>query len=207
MSNKSAAVIDYKMGNIKSLINALKHIEIKSAFINNPKELKNFSHIILPGVGSSNEAYRRLSSLGFLEYLKESVYEKNTKLLGICVGMQVLGKSTEEDGGSAGLNFVDNMIKKLPSDLEKKMKVPHVGFNEVVDSGSSSLLKGLTKNSDFYFVHSYGMEVLNKDYEKGVTHHSNSFVSLIEKGSVYGTQFHPEKSQTNGLNLLRNFFR
>ena len=207
MKNKSVAVVDYKMGNIKSLINALNHIEIKSEFISKPEELKNFSYIILPGVGSSSEAYKRLNKLGFVEHLQDSVYERRTKLLGICVGMQVLGKSTEEDGGSSGLNFVDNKIKRLPTNLEKKMKVPHVGFNEVVNSGPSSLMEGLGNHSDFYFVHSYGMEVLGKDYEVGVTNYSNPFVSLIEKDNVYGTQFHPEKSQTNGLNLLRNFFK
>ena len=200
------SIVDYDMGNVWSVLSACRHLGVQATLVNDPDKIYHADCLILPGVGSSNEAYRRLSNLGFLEYLKESVYEKNTKLLGVCVGMQVLGKSTEEDGGSAGLNFVDNMVKKLPSDIEKKLKVPHVGFNEVVDSGTSSLLKGLKKNSDFYFVHSYGMEVLNKDYEKGVTHHSNSFVSLIEKGNIYGTQFHPEKSQTNGLNLLRNFF-
>ena len=206
MKKKSTAIVDYRMGNIQSLINALKYIEVFPEFLSDPRKLKDFTHIVLPGVGSAVEAYRRLKKLEFIEYLQESVYERDSKLLGICVGMQILGQSTEEDGGSEGLNFVDNKILKLPTNLDQKMKVPHVGFNEVVKSGPSKLLKDLSDHSDFYFVHSYGMEVLTNDYETGITNYSNSFVSVIENENIFGTQFHPEKSQTNGLKLLSNFF-
>ena len=206
MKKQSTAVVDYRMGNIQSLINALKYIEVLPEFLSDPRKLKNFTHIILPGVGSAVEAYRRLKKLEFIEYLKESVYERDSKLLGICVGMQVLGQSTEEDGGSEGLNFIDNKILKLPTNLDQKMKVPHVGFNEVVKSAPSKLLRDVGEHADFYFVHSYGMEVLSKDYETGITNYSDSFVSVIENENIFGTQFHPEKSQTNGLKLLSNFF-
>ena len=170
------------------------------------KDLLNSTHIILPGVGSFRKAMEIIKKKKLDFFLSEAIQDPNIKILGICLGMQLLGFSSEEDGGAEGLNFVDNRILKLPTNLDQKMKVPHVGFNEVVKSGTSKLLKDMGDHSDFYFVHSYGMEVVGRDYETGVTNYSNSFVSVIENENIFGTQFHPEKSQTNGLKLLSNFF-
>ena len=203
---RKISIVDYEMGNLHSLVSTLDFLGHKTTLSDQKKDLLNSTHIILPGVGSFRKAMEIIRKKKLDSFLSEAIQDPNIKILGICLGMQLLGFSSEEDGGAEGLNFVDNRILKLPTNLDQKMKVPHVGFNEVVKSGPSKLLKDMGDHSDFYFVHSYGMEVLGKDYETGVTNHSNSFVSVIENENIFGTQFHPEKSQTNGLKLLSNFF-
>ena len=203
MTRIRTAIIDYKMGNIWSLTNALDYLKKDYQLISEPDKLRNFTHILLPGVGSAREAYERLSSSGFAEKIKECVLKDGIMLFGICVGMQLLGSSTEEDGGSECLNFFENKVKKLK--INQETKLPHVGFNNV-KTKENRLFKNL-KQKDFYFVHSYAMEVKNMDYEIGITDYQQNFVSVVAKDNIFGTQFHPEISQRNGLILLNNFFK
>ena len=203
MTTSSTAIIDYKMGNIWSLKNALDNLKIKYQLVSDPEKINHFSHIILPGVGSAREAYNRLEKSGFVESIKEAVLEKERKILGICVGMQLMGSSTEEDGGSKGIGFFKNKVLKLKENLG--IKLPHVGFNNV-QTNESVLFDGL-KQKDFYFVHSYAMESTSGDYEAGITDYKQKFVSVVERENIFGTQFHPEISQKNGLILLDNFFK
>lgn len=203
MTKPKTAIIDYGMGNIWSLKNALDHIEVDFELVSSPEELKNFSHIILPGVGSAKEAYERLKKSGFVDSIKECGFSRDKKILGICVGMQLMGTSTEEDGGSKCLGFFENKIVKLKQ--RNNIKLPHVGFNSV-DTNGHNLFENI-EQKDFYFVHSYAMEIKDKDYEVGITKYRQNFVSATVHENIYGTQFHPEISQKNGLQLLKNFFK
>lgn len=202
MNKASAAIIDYKMGNIWSLKNALDNINIKYELVSDPEKLTKYSHIVLPGVGSAKEAYERLFNSGFVESIRDAVLNKGKKILGICVGMQLMGMSTEEDGGSNGIGFFENKVLKLKQNEETKL--PHVGFNNITTT-EHPIFDDL-KQRDFYFVHSYAMEIKNTENEIGVTNYSQDFVSVISKENIIGTQFHPEISQKNGLILLHNFF-
>jgi imidazole glycerol-phosphate synthase subunit HisH len=202
MKKTSLGILDYGMGNLYSIQHALNYIGIDSELVKNASTLKKFSHIILPGVGSCAEAYTRLLATGFADEIINCIEGKTNKILGICVGMQVLCSSTEEGGGSIGLNVFPNKVKLISTE-EVTLKIPHVGFNEV-SANHSYLLKNI-HSRDFYFVHSYCVEKENASYEVGMTEYGNEFVSLIESENVFATQFHPEKSQHNGLKLLANF--
>ena len=143
-----------------------------------------------------------LEEKGFVESVTDCVIKRDKKILGICVGMQLMGGSTEEDGGSKCFGFFENRVLKLKQ--KKGVKLPHVGFNSV--SASSSSLFESIEQKDFYFVHSYALEVKNQSYEAGITEYNQKFVSVVIKDNIFGTQFHPEISQNNGLKLLNNFF-
>ena len=201
MTTSSTAIIDYKMGNIWSLKNALDSLKIKYQLVSDPEKINDFSHIILPGVGSAREAYNRLEKSGFVESIKEAVLQKERKILGICVGMQLMGSSTEEDGGSKGIGFFKNKVLKLKENVG--IKLPHVGFNNV-KTNKSVLFDGL-KQKDFYFVHSYIYQNIGKTNILATTYYGKNFPSVINKGNIYGVQFHPEKSHKYGVNLIRSF--
>ena len=202
MTTSSTAIIDYKMGNIWSLKNALDNLKIKYQLVSDPEKINDFSHIILPGVGSAREAYNRLEKSGFVESIKEAVLQKERKILGICVGMQLMGSSTEEDGGSKGIGFFKNKVLKLKENVG--IKLPHVGFNNV-QTNESVLFDGL-KQKDFYFVHSYYLPLTSRK-NSGVTHYGIPFTSAIANKTQLITQFHPEKSGDTGLALLDTFFK
>ena len=181
MTTSSTAIIDYKMGNIWSLKNALDNLKIKYQLVSDPEKINDFSHIILPGVGSAREAYNRLEKSGFVESIKEAVLQKERKILGICVGMQLMGSSTEEDGGSKGIGFFKNKVLKLKENLG--IKLPHVGFNNV-QTNESVLFDGL-KQKDFYFVHSYIFEKVKKSDVLATTKYGKNFPSVVNKGNIY----------------------
>ena len=201
MTTSSTAIIDYKMGNIWSLKNALDNLKIKYQLVSDPEKINDFSHIILPGVGSAREAYNRLEKSGFVESIKEAVLEKERKILGICVGMQLMGSSTEEDGGSKGIGFFKNKVLKLKENVG--IKLPHVGFNNV-QTNESVLFDGL-KQKDFYFVHSYHIKTYDESNILNESEYDYKFVSAIEKDNIFGVQYHPEKSHDAGSQLLKNF--
>jgi len=198
------AIINYKMGNLQSVQNALDYLGIKNEIVSDPGKIQNASKIILPGVGSFRKAMRNIKEMGLYEPICDVVLKKKTPILGICLGMQLLAKSGEEDGLTDGFGFVDDHVGRF--DIDKKYKVPHVGFNSVtVNRENSTLFNGLGEGTDFYFVHSFRLGDLSKPYMSSVTEYGENFISSFEHGNVFGTQFHPEKSQSNGLKLLLNF--
>jgi glutamine amidotransferase len=140
--------------------------------------------------------------------IAEALTNSKTKLLGICLGMQLLGASSTEDGQTPGLGLVPNLVTRFSSNNDIKIKIPHIGFSEVKSPKNSPLFANIPDNSCFYFVHSYLMEVANYDVTKShvaTATHGTDFVAAIESGRICGTQFHPEKSQKSGLQLMRNF--
>lgn len=199
------AIIDYGMGNLRSIEKALSACGV-DFFVSNEKErLKSASHIILPGVGFFKEGMNNLRELGLIEFLREEVLEKKKPILGICLGMQLLFETSEEGGLVEGLGFIKGNVKRF-SFKTNHLKVPHVGWNAVFgeDFSKIKIFKDIKENSNFYFVHSYHA-VPEEEVIFSFTDHGYNFVSAIQKDNIYGTQFHPEKSQENGLKILKNF--
>ncbi len=187
------------MGNITSVKNALEFLKLPVMVAENSEDLAKASHIILPGVGSFKEGMKNLEELGFVSALKKEVLENKKPLLGICLGMQLLMSEGEEGGIGAGLNFIKGKVSKFK---EIGLRIPHVGWNTVEARKENSLLR---ENFDFYFVHSYYVDPINKDAIKATTHYGIDFPSLVCSDNIYGVQFHPEKSHEAGLKLLENF--
>ncbi|MEK9680963.1 MAG: imidazole glycerol phosphate synthase subunit HisH [Pelagibacteraceae bacterium] len=207
------AIIDYESGNLKSVSKAVelasKNILNKSdvQIINTAKELSHYDKIVLPGQGSFKQCYQSLISIdGILDELSNFVIEKQKPILGICVGMQLFSTFGDEDGGSTGFNWIEGKVKKINL-KDKFLKLPHMGWNNINIEKDSKLLNGIENNSHFYFVHSYAFEVLNKEFISAITNYSIEFVSAVEKNNIFGTQFHPEKSQANGIKILENFVK
>ena len=196
-------VIDYKLGNIKSVLNAFKYLGITTQVTSDKNVIKNVTKIILPGVGSFKKAMNNIQKLGLEEIINELVLVKKIPVLGICLGMQLLTESSDEDGFTQGFGYIDGKISKFKSDL--KLNIPHIGFNSVDVNKNNILFKNIENNSDFYFVHSYKLKYEPKNFETGLTDYGEKFISTFQKNNIFGVQFHPEKSQSNGLKLLQNF--
>ena len=194
-------IVDYGMGNIYSLQSALKFLGFDSICSNKSEDIINADKVILPGVGSFKIAMDNIIKLKIDKSIKIAVKENNIPILGICLGMQLLGVSSTEDRFSNGLNLFEGEVTKF---TDQSVKIPHVGFNNIYYPDNSTLYKGIKMNSDFYFVHSYKMKT-NKIKGIGYSSNGENFVASFEQGNIFGTQFHPEKSQTNGLLLLKNF--
>ncbi len=198
-------ILDYGMGNILSIINALNYLNIKSEKITDYKKIDNFDFIILPGVGAFGEAMKNLKKKNFIEPLSNYVNNKNRYLVGICLGLQLIGKSSSEISYNKGLAFADFETKKFTH--KKNFPIPHVGFNKVIFERKNDLLKGIDDESYFYFTHSYRVKYIKNKFFLGSTNYIENFLSLYVKENIIAMQFHPEKSQINGLNLLKNIFK
>jgi len=204
MGLKLISILNYGMGNIRSVQNALSYLGIESKVIDNPDQILKSEKLILPGVGSFRRAMENINKKDFLNPLNEVLYKK-IPILGICLGMQLMAEESEEDGLTNGLGWIKGLIKKFPAD-KIQLKVPHVGFNEVFfENNNKKLYKGLGDKADYYFVHSYRLLYEECNCVSGWSEYGDKFVSSIEKNNIFGTQFHPEKSQSNGLIMLKNF--
>lgn len=198
----NVVIIDYGMGNIKSIIGALKYIGVNKIKVSrNLKDIEDSDKIILPGVGAFPMAMKNIKALSLDKYLKSEIIDKKKPVLGICLGMQLMGKSSTEEILSSGLGFINSQVEILS---DESNKVPHVGFNQVHINKNSVLFDGLEDLSDFYFVHSYQMNSEN-NIGQSLCEYGNKFIASYEVGNIAGVQFHPELSQTNGLKLLKNF--
>lgn len=196
------AILDYGMGNITSISSTLKYLGIDEVVLTSDYDsLKSADQLILPGVGSFRQAMIEIKKNKLDIYLKDLVIGQKKPLLGICLGMQLLGKSSTEDGFSDGLGFIDGKCSKF----EEKLKVPHVGFNQVEINNKLKLYKDIVeKKVDFYFTHSYKM-ISDSNINQCNCKYSNNFIASFETKNICGVQYHPELSQTNGLKVLNNF--
>jgi len=195
-------IVDYGMGNIKSISSSLKYIGVDDVVLSSDFEtMCSADKLILPGVGSFGEAMARIREKQIDDHLNKLVISNTKPLLGICLGMQLMGSSSNEDGENPGLGFVNAGVKKFES---KSVKVPHVGFNQVHAHTGSRLYSNIADGSDFYFTHSYRMTG-DADIDPSFCEYGERFIASFEKNNIAGVQFHPELSQRNGLNLLRNF--
>ena len=207
------AIIDYESGNLKSVSKAVElasnNILNKSdvKIINSANELKNFDKIVLPGQGSFKQCYQSLLSIeGMIDELTSAVLEKQKPILGICVGMQLFSSFGEEDGGSKGFDWIKGKVNKINL-TDKNLKLPHMGWNNISINQKSKLFSGIENESHFYFVHSFAFDVENDQFISATTNYSTAIVSAVEKNNIFGTQFHPEKSQANGIKILENFVK
>jgi imidazole glycerol-phosphate synthase subunit HisH len=195
-------IIDYGMGNIMSLVSTLKYIGVEEVILSSDFEIINSADkIILPGVGSFGKAINQIRQNKIDTYLNEIVLVNKTPILGICLGMQLLGSFSTEDGNNDGLGYVKARVTEFNNSI---VKVPHVGFNQVKVNSNSKLFEGVIDDSDFYFTHSYRMHS-ESNINQTICNYQDDFIAGFELDNICGVQFHPELSQFNGLRLLNNF--
>lgn len=199
---QSIAIVDYGMGNLRSVQNAVEHVGGIAVIVSTPKELSAYNKIILPGVGAFGQAIDYLRQAGLAAALNER-REAGAQILGICLGMQLMCSTSEENGMHEGLNwFAAQVIRFLP---DTGLSVPHMGWNGVDFMRDDPILAGLTSGSDAYFVHSYHVRCDEQTDVLASTDYGLRFSSMIQRGNVRGIQFHPEKSQGFGLGIIRNY--
>jgi len=193
------------MGNLRSVQKAFEKVGSNAIITNNHEKIKNSDKIVLPGVGSFKDGMKHLQELGLIDILNEEIIQNKKPFLGICLGMQLIASKSYENGETEGLNWVDAEVIKFDfSSQTKKLKVPHVGWNELIFHNTNTLLNDVTEYSDFYFVHSFHFQT-NEDVVTSYTDYGLNFISSVNKHNIYAFQFHPEKSQTVGLKLIENF--
>lgn len=207
--SRKVLIVDYGMGNLHSLISTLDFLGQETTLSDQKEDLLNSTHIILPGVGSFRKAMEIIKKKKLDSFLNEAIQNPNIKILGICLGMQLLGFSSEEDGGAEGLKLVENKITKFESKSENFIKIPHVGFNKIKVSQEvkGTIFEGLRENSFFYFTHSYKMERSPEPGIYSLCHYGEKFISAFQLDNMCGTQFHPELSQSDGIRVLMNFLK
>ncbi len=197
------SILNYGLGNIGSICNALEFLHIKYKVINSKEEILKAHKIILPGVGSFSEGMKIIKESFLEEPLKEAVLIKKVPILGICLGFQLFAEEGEEGGLQKGLMFIKGKVQKF-SFNNIEAKIPHIGFNTVFPK-NSKLFENLGGKCDFYFMHSYRFICEEENFITSICNYYETFVSSIEKENIFGVQFHPEKSQSNGLRVLQNF--
>lgn len=197
-------IIDYGVGNIKAFSNIYKNFDIPFKIIKNVSEFENITKLILPGVGSFDHAMTSLQNSGMKEKLDELVLEKETPVIGICVGMQMLGKSSDE-GILSGLGWIDGIVKKFDKSKIKNAPLPHMGWNNLKIEKENKIFENLEENPRYYFLHSYYFECENKEDVIATSTYGEKFDCMINHKNIYGIQCHPEKSHHNGMQLLKNF--
>ncbi len=197
----TVALVDYGMGNRRSVEKALEHVGARVARTAEREAIAAADAIVLPGVGAFPEAMRRLGALGLVELLRERA-DAGVPVLGICLGMQLLFDSSTEHEGAAGLGLLGGTVTRLEA---PGLKVPHIGWNEVAFARPSALTGGLGDRCAFYHVHTFACRPAEESDVVGRGEYGERFVSIAERGNVMGVQFHPEKSSLDGLALLRNF--
>jgi glutamine amidotransferase len=197
-------IVDYGMGNLGSIQNMFKYIEVPAEVTGDAKVLARASKILLPGVGAFDSAMQRIDSSGLRAVLDHKALEERIPVLGICLGMQLLARSSEE-GSLPGLGWLGASVRRLPQ--SDGLKVPHMGWNAVSPASASALTAGLAADARFYFVHSYFVTVDDEADSVLKAHYGVTFDAAIAHGNIFGAQFHPEKSHRFGMQLLANFAR
>jgi len=202
-------IIDYGVGNIGSIANMLKKVGSNSVITSNPEQIKEAEKIILCGIGAFDDGMSKLESMNIIDVLKEKVLEDKTPILGVCLGMQLFTKGSEE-GSKEGLGFIDAYTKRFDFSgikTEKPFRVPHMGWNIARASKPSKLYENMYDEPRFYFVHSYYVSLNRNDDQLLQTNYGIDFTSSFEKDNIIGVQFHPEKSHKFGMRLYENFVR
>lgn len=200
-------IIDYGMGNLMSILNMLKKIGAEAAISSERSDIEKAHKLILPGVGAFDKGMKNLHDLGFISLLNDKVISKKTPTLGICLGMQLFTKRSEE-GSQPGLGWIDaETIRFRINKTQTGLKIPHMGWNAIMIQKQSPLFNDFHQESRFYFVHSFHVQCNCKDDILTITHHGYDFTSSILRENLIGVQFHPEKSLKYGMKFLENFVK
>jgi glutamine amidotransferase len=197
-------IVDYRMGNLGSIANMLRKIGSTAIISSDPKEIAKATKIILPGVGAFDNGIKSLADLGLLAVLNAKALVEKVPVLGICLGMQLMTRSSEE-GREAGLGWVDAATVRFATSCSPTLKIPHMGWNTTTVHTQSALFEGLDEGARFYFVHSYHSVCNDESNCIAKTQYGYEFTSAFQRNNVFGVQFHPEKSHKYGMRLLSNF--
>ena len=201
------AVIDYDMGNLRSVAKGFERVGARAVITRDPKVIGDSSHVVLPGVGAFKDCMKNLEAYGLIGPVLKSI-ESGKPFLGICLGLQLLFEESTEFGPHRGLGIIKGRVLRFPSGMREEgeeLKVPHMGWNDIKKVKESRLLRDVPEGSYFYFVHSYYAEPEVDEVTLTKTEYGVSFTSSIERDNIMACQFHPEKSQKVGLKVLKNF--
>lgn len=198
-------ILDYGLGNIRAFLNVYERLNIDVEIAKNDSQIEGATKIILPGVGSFDYAMNLLNKSGMRDALEKQVFENKIPVMGICVGMQMLAKSSDE-GKLPGLGWIDGNVKLFDTTkIPYKTRLPHMGWNSIRPEKNIALLDGFDEASRFYFLHSYYFECNQPHNVIATTDYGINYASAVKEDNIYGIQFHPEKSHSNGVQLLQNF--
>jgi glutamine amidotransferase len=196
------AIVDFGLGNLRSVEKAFEFLGISAAIVENPKQVDSASHLVLPGDAAFGDAMSKLRRGGWVECIERSI-AAGKPFLGICVGLQLMFSKSLELGCHQGLGLLSGICERF----QGSERVPHIGWNQINFENSSPLLNGISSGTYFYFVHSYCVDAAKSKAVLASTSYGIDFVSVVGSDGVFGVQFHPEKSQSGGLRLLKNFSR
>jgi len=197
-------IVDYRTGNLGSVANMFKRIGVAATITSEASDIEKADKLILPGVGAFDSGMNNLGMLGLVPILNHQALERKKPVLGICLGMQLMAKCSEE-GKLAGLGWMDARAVRLAPNGHVGLRVPHMGWNTVNPTKECPLLQDMPDDSRFYFVHSYHIVCDNQEDVSSITHYGSDFASVVHKRNLYGVQFHPEKSHKFGMKILQNF--
>ena len=197
-------IINYGMGNVRSVAKAFEAVGAEVCVSDQPSDILAASRIVLPGVGAFGDGMKNLISLELVDLLREQVMEQGKPFLGICLGMQLLALHGHEHGVHPGLGWLPAESIKLEPD-DSDLKIPHVGWNDVEIKSGSGLFNGLEEHPSFYFVHGFHLDCSEPDMTSATFDYGGKFIAAIQHNNIFGTQFHPEKSQKTGAQIIRNF--
>jgi len=203
--NDNIVVIDYRMGNIRSILKTINKFGYNVLVTDDFDTIKMAGKLILPGVGHFQKGMERLKERNLIELLNQRVLKEKTPILGICLGMQLFSKFSEE-GYTEGLGWINANTVRFNVD-NAKYKIPHIGWNTLTNKKESKLFKDISPDNEYYFVHSYHVQCEDSKDILALTNYGCDFVSAIEKDNIFGTQFHPEKSHDWGARILFNFLK
>ena len=198
-------IVDYGLGNLASVKKSFSAAGAHAKISSHPRDLSSATHIVLPGQGAFGEGVENLEKRRLISALEEQVFKKKRPFLGICLGMQLLGKSSNEGGNHKGLGWLDGTVVKIAPN--SSVRLPHIGGDDVTLSRPSSLTKEVKNGSDFYFAHSYILKLKRQNEVVARSSYGEIFPAIIELDNIRATLFHPEKSQDNGMRIISNFLK
>lgn len=203
---QKVGIINYGMGNLRSVANACRHLGATVHWVEQPTDLDNCSHLILPGVGAFGDGMRNLVERNLVAALRTAVMERGRPFLGICLGMQLIAARGTEFGDHVGLGWIPGTVVKLTNTEQVEgFRLPHIGWNDVALRPDTPLAQRFAKPPCFYFVHSFVLKPDDPNHVVGWSTHGERFPAILQRHNILATQFHPEKSQHDGLTLLRYF--